>query len=97
MNDIPAIVARKETGQQFADAIVEAFDEMLEQSRQAPLVMGIALHPYIVGQPYRLRHLRTALQHLARARDRGSIWFTTPGAIASHMQLLANERPGDFA
>jgi len=50
-----------------------------------------------VGQPYRLRHLRTALAHIARARDKGEIWITTPGAIASHMQLLAAERPADFA
>ena len=49
--------------------IVDNFDEMLAQSRQQPLVMGLALHPYIVGQPYRLRHLRRALEHLARARD----------------------------
>ena len=48
--------------------------------------MGLALHPYIVGQPYRLRHLRRALEHLAHARDRGEIWFTTPGAI----ELLGN-------
>ena len=40
--------------------------------------MGIALHPYIVGQPYRLRHLRRALSYLAKARD---VWFTTPGKI----------------
>ncbi len=81
LNDIPAIVARKETGQQFADAIVEAFDEMLEQSRQAPLVMGIALHPYIVGQPHRLRALRRALAHIAARRD--EIWLTTAGGIAA--------------
>jgi peptidoglycan/xylan/chitin deacetylase (PgdA/CDA1 family) len=81
LNDIPAIVARKETGQQFADAIVEAFDEMLEQSRQAPLVMGIALHPYIVGQPHRLRPLRRALAHIAAHRD--EIWLTTAGGIAA--------------
>lgn len=81
LNDIPAIVARKETGQQFADAIVEAFDEMLEQSRQAPLVMGIALHPYIVGQPHRLRPLRRALAHIAARRD--EIWLTTAGGIAA--------------
>ena len=31
--------------------IVDTFDEMLEQSAGAPLVMGIALHAYIVGQP----------------------------------------------
>ena len=29
--------------------------------------MGIALHPYLVGQPYRLRHLRRALEHIAVA------------------------------
>ena len=46
-----------------------------------PLVMGIALHPYLVGQPYRLRHLRRALQHVAAARDRGEVWVTTPGAM----------------
>jgi len=43
-----------------------------------PLVMGIALHPYIVGQPYRLRHLRRALQHIGTAKN---VWFTTPGKI----------------
>jgi hypothetical protein len=77
--------------------IVDNFDEMLAQSAAQPLVMGLALHPYIVGQPYRLRHLREALTHLARARDRGSIWFTTPGAIAGHMDRLAQDRPGEFA
>jgi allantoinase len=83
LNDIPAIVARKETGRQFADMIVDAFDEMLEQARAAPLVMGIALHPYIVGRPHRLRPLRQALQHIADRR--ADIWLTTAGAIADHV------------
>ena len=82
LNDIPAIVARKETGRQFADAISDAFDEMLEQSRHAPLVMGIALHPYIVGQPHRLRPLRAVLARIAAQRD--TVWLTTAGAIAEH-------------
>ena len=54
------------------------------------VVMGVALHPYIVGQPYRLRHLRRALAHLAAMRDRGEVWFTTPGAICAHMDTLAS-------
>ena len=101
LNDIPMIVARQMDAKDFAQMIVDQFDEMLEQTRRGDdppsLVMGLALHPYIVGQPYRLRHLRTALQHLARARDGGEVWFTTPGAIAAHMQQLAAERPDDFA
>ncbi|EYC51229.1 polysaccharide deacetylase [Hylemonella gracilis str. Niagara R] len=92
LNDIPMIVGRQLDGKDFAQMIVDNFDEMLEQSRQQPLVMGIALHPYLVGQPYRLRHLRRALQHLAAARERGEVWFTTPGAICTHMDRLAHTR-----
>jgi allantoinase len=97
LNDIPMIVARKLDGRDFADMIVDQFDEMLEQSAHQPLVMGIALHPYLVGQPYRLRHLRRALERLAAARDRGEIWFTTPGRICEHVEALAQEgRLGDL-
>jgi allantoinase len=88
LNDIPMIVGRQMDGKDFAQMIVDNFDEMLEQSRQQPLVMGIALHPYLVGQPYRLRHLRRALQHLVAARDRGEVWFATPGAICQQMDVI---------
>ncbi|MBV1702702.1 MAG: polysaccharide deacetylase family protein [Hyphomicrobiales bacterium] len=81
LNDIPAIVARKDSAKEFADMIIDNFDEMLEQSREQPLVMGIALHAYIVGQPFRLRQLRRALAHIAGHRE--VIWLAQPGAIAS--------------
>ena len=78
-------------GKDFAQMIIDQLDEMLDQCQatgSAPLVMGIALHPYIVGQPYRLRHLRRALQHVAAARDQGQgqgqVWMTTPGEICRH-------------
>jgi allantoinase len=86
VNDIPAIVARKVGAEDFADIIVDTFDEMLEQAKSAPLVMGIALHAYLVGQPHRLKHLRRALAHIAAKRD--DIWITTAGAIAAHCLKL---------
>jgi allantoinase len=89
LNDIPMIVARQLDAKDFAQMIIDQMAEMLLQvhSASAPaLVMGIALHPYIVGQPYRLRHLRRALQAVAAARDRGQVWVTTPGAIVDHAQ-----------
>jgi len=86
LNDIPMIVARRIEGAVFADMIIDQFDEMLDQSREAPLVMGIALHPYIVGQPHRLRHLRRALAHIAARRD--DVWITTAGDIARHAAAL---------
>ncbi len=93
LNDIPMIMGRHLDGCAFADMVIDNFDEMRVQSQQQCLVMGIALHPYIVGQPYRLRHLRRALQHIAAARDQGDIWVTTPGAIYQHMQTLPSAKP----
>ncbi len=85
VNDIPAIMARQMDGRDFADLIIDNFDEMLAQSQHQPLVMGIALHPYIIGQPYRLRHVRRALEHINKAREAGRVWITTPGAICKHV------------
>lgn len=89
VNDIPAIVGRKDGAAQFGDMIIDNFDEMLEQAEQGPLVMGVALHPYLVGQPYRLRHLRRALTHIAARRER--IWITTAGAIAGYWGVKREE------
>jgi peptidoglycan/xylan/chitin deacetylase (PgdA/CDA1 family) len=86
VNDIPAIAVRQMTGPEFADMIVDQFEEMRSQSREQSLVMGIALHPYIVGQPHRLRHLRRALAQIAAARE--ALWPTTPGKIAEAMGIL---------
>ena len=95
LNDIPMVMGRQLDACAFADLVIDNFDEMLLQSQGQSLVMGLALHPYIVGQPYRLRHLRRALQHIASARDAGSIWVTTPGQICAHMQGL--QGPGGAA
>ena len=86
MNDIPAIAARKMGAPQFADLIIDQFDEMLELSKDRPLVMGVALHAYLVGQPHRLKHLKRALRHIAARRE--EIWLTRPGAIARHCASL---------
>jgi allantoinase len=95
LNDIPMVIARQMDGKDFAQLIIDNLAEMLDQTRapEAPaLVMGIALHPYIVGQPYRLRHLRRALQAVAAARDAGQVWMTTPGDICRHAAQAADGR-----
>lgn len=82
LNDIPAVVVRRVEGRAFAEMIVDGFDEQLAQSAAQPLVFAVALHPYIVGQPHRLRPLRRALEHIAAHRDR--VWLCHAGEIARH-------------
>ena len=91
VNDIPMIALHHGTASGFADMIVDTFDEMLTQSADQPLVYGIALHAFLVGQPFRLRHLRRALQHVAGQRDR--VWLATTGQIADHFGARAPIKP----
>jgi peptidoglycan/xylan/chitin deacetylase (PgdA/CDA1 family) len=83
LNDIPQIVARKREGDEFARMIVDAFEVMRAECERRPLVMGIALHPYIVGWPHRFKHLAKALEHIAIQAD-DKVWLTTAGEIADH-------------
>jgi allantoinase len=87
LNDIPQIVARKREGADFADMIVDAFEVMHAECAERPLVMGIALHPYVVGWPHRFKHLARALKYVLRKGD-DKVWFTTAGEIAAHVQSL---------
>lgn len=83
LNDMGTNVLRDHTGEEFGQMVVDQFDEMLEQSRKQPLVMSVALHPFICGQPFRLRALRRALMHcIKQGTDR--VWFTRADAIAEH-------------
>lgn len=87
LNDIPQIVARKREGSEFADMIVDAFEVMQRECKKRPLVMGIALHAYIVGWPHRFKHLARALKHIVD-RAETNVWFTTAGNIAAHAEGL---------
>jgi hypothetical protein len=51
-----------------------------------PLTFNLSLHPFLVGHPSCLRHLRRVLAHLDAARDR--VWPCRPGDIAAHARRL---------
>lgn len=86
LNDSPAQVFRHHTGREFEEMILDHFNEMLLQSRKYPLVFTIVLHPFVIGQPFRLRALRRALGKILENRD--NLWLTTPGSIADHIASL---------
>ncbi|GAB4187812.1 MAG: polysaccharide deacetylase family protein [Simkaniaceae bacterium] len=77
--DLSAILVYRRGAAEYAQMIMDQFDEMLKQSEKQPLVLGIGLHPFIVGQPFRFKHLRRALMHISSHREQ--IFLTQPGKI----------------
>lgn len=88
LNDSPQMLVRQQSPDDFAQAIIDQFEEMLAQSEEQPLVFSLALHAMVVGQPYRLRALRRALQHIVNHPQRDKVWFTRPGEIYAHCGQL---------
>ena len=81
-------VNRDHTGREFAEMIVDQFDEMVEQSAEQPLVMAVSLHGFIVGQPFRLRPLRQALTHCVEHKLKDRVWYTRALDIANYCLTL---------
>ena len=82
VNDIPMIALHHGTADKFADTIIDNFDEMIELSKEQSRVYGVSIHACLVGQPFRRRQFRRAMEHVRAASDR--VWFATTGQIAEH-------------
>ena len=82
VNDVPMVVLHHGTSTAFADMAIDQIDEMLAQSDKQPLALGITIHSFIVGQPFRLRQFRRVLKRIGNKAE--SIWFATSGQIAEH-------------
>jgi allantoinase len=88
-DDAQSIIHRRHSATVFGDMVVDQFDEMLQQSQRQPLVMNVSVHPYVFGQPFRLRRLRRALEHCAGRED---VWYCRPGEIADHCYSFGDAR-----
>jgi hypothetical protein len=95
LNDSQHVIHRKGDASSFCDMIVQQFDEMAEQSERHPLVMNVSIHPYVFGQPFRLRMLRQALRHCIEHPLADRVWWVRPCDIANYcMGLPAGTIPG---
>lgn len=82
LNDIPLFLNRGITAPDFHQMIVDQFDVLYAETRDRPgAVMSLSLHPFIVGQPFRHKHLAESLAYI---RSHDDVWFTTSDAIAAH-------------
>jgi peptidoglycan/xylan/chitin deacetylase (PgdA/CDA1 family) len=94
LNDSTSIVGRLVTASDFADMIVDEFDELVAaSSRHQPLVMSIVLHSFISGAPFRLRQIARALKHITTHRD--LVWLTQPRHVYDAFAEMCPPQFGD--
>ena len=81
LNDAPLWDGRPYGARYFVDACKAAFDRLYDESADGGRVFCVALHPYQIGQPHHVGHLREVLDHMA---GREGVWWATGDEIAQH-------------
>ncbi|HEV7663272.1 MAG TPA: polysaccharide deacetylase, partial [Chloroflexota bacterium] len=79
VNDIPLFVGKSLSGQDFYQLLVDQFDVLYAESAESARVMCVALHPFVVGLPFRHKYLDKALEYIASHDD---VWLATSDEIA---------------
>ena len=85
INDITLFVGKNLSGEAFYQTVVDQFDQLYKDSEKSGRVMCLALHPFIINQPFRHKYLEKALEYIARRSD---VWLTTSDDIAEHYAKL---------
>ena len=89
LNDQPAIVGRRVSAEEYANMIIDQFDVLMDLKEPHPVVFSLSLQ-FIVGQPFRQKHLKRALNHICKRRD--EIWITTPNEISNLSKIPESQQ-----
>jgi allantoinase len=89
LNDMPLFNTPSIGIDEFYRRVCETFDVLYDEGAQNGRVMAIALHPFLIGAPHRIRTLDRALSYIA---SHGSVWFATGSDIISAYRKQDNAR-----
>ncbi len=78
LNDMPLFNMPSISVDDFYRRVCETFDVLYEEGERNGRVMAIALHPFLIGVPHRIRTLDRALKYIA---GHGKVWFATGSEI----------------
>ena len=79
IDDYTILVQNHHTEDDFRDQLCDQFDLLYKESATAGgRIMAISLHPWVIGQPYRMRALEEALTHIMR---HPGVWAATGSEI----------------
>lgn len=66
LNDIPMMIIQHHESDHLYKRFVESFDRLYEESAERAKFVSIAIHPYISGQPFRIKPLEAIYDYVAK-------------------------------
>ena len=79
LDDVNALADRKVAVDRYAQMLKEGFDSLYQDGAQNGRLLVLHLHPWLIGQPFRIGYLDDALGHMLQ---RQAVWAATGAEIA---------------
>lgn len=77
-DDVLLLWFRQVATPRYPDIVGDAFDRLLEEGKTTGRMMSLGVHPWLLGQPHRIRYLDEALAKIAGHQG---LWKATGGEI----------------
>jgi allantoinase len=65
-NDIPVMAVQHHEAPYWTQKCKDAFDRLYEEGASRPKILAIAIHPYLSGQPSRIKYLEAIYEYFAK-------------------------------
>ena len=69
LNDIPMMIVQHHESDYLVKRAIDQFDRLYLESKQRAKIMALAVHPYISGQPHRIKYLEAIYDYVSRFDD----------------------------
>ena len=82
LNDIPMMIVQHHESDYLFKRAMDQFDRLYAEGEERAKIMALAIHPYISGQPHRIKYLEDDLQlrqRLSTACCTGTAWRSSTG------------------
>ena len=67
------MIVQHHEGDHLLKRAVDQFERLYAESAQRPKIMALAIHPYISGQPHRIKYLEAIYEHVGQVRGRAAL------------------------
>ena len=81
LDDVFVLTQNLHSEDSFAQQLIDAADLLIKEGReQGGRLLALNLHPWLVGQPHRIRTVREILEALLVERG-DVVWHAAPGSL----------------
>ena len=89
LNDIPMMLVQHHESAYFMQRCIDSFERLYHEGSERAKIMAIAIHPYISGQPHRIKYLEAVYEHINR--HAGALHWTGTEILEWYLAARRNQ------